>query len=103
MKVECTKVSGERLELEIGEACFVSDLKVGKHGEGCCLWSLGGLDFMGGETWGYGVVFLMTCPMMCWEFVWHLPCHPVLSSERSSRSFTDHHFHQSLPRVRGYV
>lgn len=27
MKVECTKVSGERLELEIGEACFVSDLK----------------------------------------------------------------------------
>lgn len=47
MKVECTKVSGERLELEIGEACFVSDLKVGKLGEGCCLWSLGGLDFMG--------------------------------------------------------
>ena len=30
MKVECVKVSGERLELEIGEACFVSDLKVGK-------------------------------------------------------------------------
>ena len=57
MKVECVKVSGERLELEIGEACFVSDLKVGRVR--LTKISMGGWKNVG-DT--FFCLFLMTCP-----------------------------------------
>lgn len=72
-------------------------VKVGKF---VVTWRVRWLD--AGETVGYGLVFFNDMPNLL-GICLASPMSPNLKLWKKFKKFTDHHFHQSLPRVRGYV